>query len=37
VRENPLQFLVAPGHEQPDIETVLERREGYLIVEKHNP
>jgi hypothetical protein len=35
VRENPLWFLVTPGHEQLDIETVIEQREGYLIVEKH--
>jgi hypothetical protein len=36
VRENPLRFLVAPGHEDLDIESVVERREGYLIVEKHS-
>jgi hypothetical protein len=35
VKENPLWFLVTPGHEQLDIETVIEQREGYLIVEKH--
>lgn len=35
VRDEPLRFLVAPGHEQPEIESVLERREGYVIVEKH--
>jgi hypothetical protein len=35
VRANPLLFLVAQGHEQLDIETVVEYREGYLIVEKH--
>ena len=35
VREYPLQFLVAPGHEQLELETVIERRAGYLIVEKH--
>ncbi len=34
VRENPLWFLVTPGHEQPDVESVVERRESYLIVEK---
>jgi hypothetical protein len=34
VRESPLRFLVAPGHEQLDIETVVEQREDYLIVEK---
>src|SRR3954469_12141439 len=35
VRENPLRFLVAPGHEQLELETVIEQRPGYLIVEKH--
>jgi hypothetical protein len=35
VRAEPLCFLVAPGHEQPETETVVERREGYFIVEKH--
>jgi hypothetical protein len=35
VRENSLQFLLAPGHEDLDMESVVERREGYVIVEKH--
>lgn len=35
VRGNPLRFLVAPGHEDLDVESVVERRPGYLIVEKH--
>jgi hypothetical protein len=34
VRENLLWFLVAEGHEQLDVETVIDRRNGYLIVEK---
>jgi hypothetical protein len=34
VRAEPLWFLVVPGHEQPEIETVVERREGCVIVEK---
>lgn len=33
VRENPLLFLVAPGHEL-DEETVVSRAAGYFIVEK---
>ena len=33
VRENPLLFLVAPGHERED-ETVVGRGAGYFIVEK---
>lgn len=36
VRENPLQFLVAPGHEDLGVESVVERRSSYLIVEKHS-
>lgn len=36
VRDNPLRFLVAPEHEDLDAESVVERREGYLIVEKHS-
>ena len=35
VRAHPLRFLVALGHEDLDSESVVERREGYLIVEKH--
>lgn len=36
VREDPVRFLVAPGHEAAD-ETVVEQASGYLIVEKHDP
>lgn len=36
VREDPLRFFVAPGHEDLDIESVVEERRGYLIVEKHS-
>jgi hypothetical protein len=35
VRESPLRFFVAPGHEDLDIESVIEERPGYLIVEKY--
>jgi hypothetical protein len=35
VRQNPLQFLVVPGHEDLDVESVVERHGGYLVVEKH--
>ena len=34
VRANPRRFLVLPGHERPDVETVVVRRPGYLVVEK---
>lgn len=35
VREHPLRFLVTPGHEDLEAESVVERRAGFLIVEKH--
>ena len=35
VHQLPRRFLVAVGHEELDTESVVERREGYLIVEKH--
>ena len=28
------RFVVKPGHEIPDVETIVERRESYIIVEK---
>jgi hypothetical protein len=34
VRSNPRRFLVLPGHQQPDAETVVETHERYLVVEK---
>lgn len=34
VRAQPERFLVATGHEIPDVENVVEREDGYLIVEK---
>jgi hypothetical protein len=34
VRRNPRLFLVAPGHELPEIETVVVRRGPYHIVTK---
>jgi hypothetical protein len=36
VRENPLCFLVLSGHEQLDVESVVERHHRYLVVEKHS-
>lgn len=35
LRSESNQFAVRPGHEQPDIERVLERRRGYHIVAKN--
>jgi hypothetical protein len=37
VRSNPRSFLVAPGHERPQLEHVVERGDGFLIVEKDDP
>jgi hypothetical protein len=34
IRANPRRFVVAPGHELDDVETVVESRRGYIIVEK---
>ena len=36
VRRFPRRFLVAEGHEIPEIETVVDRDDGYLIVEKRD-
>jgi hypothetical protein len=34
VRSDSRQFVIVPGHEVPDVETVIERNEGWAIVEK---
>jgi hypothetical protein len=34
VREHPRRFLVLPGHEDPQLERVVETHRDYLIVEK---
>jgi hypothetical protein len=35
VREDPLPFVIAPGHEDLEIESIVEKRPGYLVVKKH--
>ena len=35
VRGDPRRFLVLPGHEIPDVESVVERGPTHLVVEKH--
>jgi hypothetical protein len=35
VRSDPCQFLVRPGHESPEVEDVVGREDGYLVVRKH--
>ena len=34
VRRNDRRFIVRPGHEVPDVESVVERHEDYFVVEK---
>jgi hypothetical protein len=34
VRAESTHFLVAPGHDEPDFERVVERRRGHAIVKK---
>jgi hypothetical protein len=34
IRSNPTWFLVVKGHEELDYEIVVERKDGYAIVEK---
>ena len=36
IRAHPRRFVVAPGHELPDVETVVEAQPGYVIVEKRD-
>lgn len=34
VRAHPQQFLVLPGHERPEVETVIEATPTYVVVAK---
>jgi hypothetical protein len=34
IHAHPRRFIVLSGHEDPDVETVVETQAGYLIVEK---
>lgn len=34
LRADPLLFAVIPGHEIPDVERIVERRDGYDVVRK---
>jgi hypothetical protein len=36
VRANPRRFIVAPGHDVPDAETIVEPQGGYVVVEKRD-
>jgi hypothetical protein len=35
LRSDPTLFAVVPGHETPEVEDVVEEREGYDVVQKH--
>jgi hypothetical protein len=35
VRAHPERFIVAPDHDTPEVERVVEKRAGYWVVEKH--
>ena len=35
LRQDPRRFVVLPGHEAPAVEDVVERHEGFVVVEKH--
>jgi len=35
LRADPARFAVLPGHEVADVERVVERRDGYLVVQKN--
>jgi hypothetical protein len=35
VRAEPTHFLVTPGHEAPDVETVIESTTRFNVVRKH--
>lgn len=34
VRSNPLLFFLVPGHEDPQVEEVVKRNKGFVVVEK---
>jgi hypothetical protein len=36
VRRDGRNFIVVPGHEIPDAEDVVDDRDGYLVVRKHD-
>lgn len=35
VRQDSQQFILVPGHDAPDVESVVDRSEGYVVVRKH--
>jgi hypothetical protein len=37
VRSNPRRFLVAPGHERPELGQAVDQGNGFVVVEKDEP
>jgi hypothetical protein len=37
LRQDDHRFAVVPGHERPKVERTVEKRAGYLVVEKTDP
>jgi hypothetical protein len=37
VRAEPTHFAIAPGHEMPDVEQVISRKDRFAVVEKDSP
>jgi hypothetical protein len=35
LRKDPMLFAVYPGHEIPDVEDVVDKRDGYDVIRKH--
>ena len=35
LRADPARFALVSGHEQPDVETIIQRHQRYDVVEKH--
>ena len=34
IRSDPRHFVIVPGHELPEVETVIEQNEGWTVIEK---
>lgn len=37
IRENPVLFVAIPGHEDPEVERVVGKHDGYVVIEKIGP
>lgn len=37
IHDGPARFFVVPGHERPELETVVERHPDYVVVQKNDP